>query len=182
MSFEKLYSIARFFCLLGLMLALLSFTVSGENKAYFSVLFLYFPILWFVWIGFAVSGYLNKKIWNLLTIWVIIDLAILATFVSFAIDVDNWAHSGGIDIVLSVTYFPIAGPMLGLIHSLPKGTKDVVLAAVKLRSEILGPGVGAAVGLWFSMSILSIIQSALILSITHFVRTVLRRLSNNTTP
>ena len=175
MIIDKVYVVFRNSCMLGLALALLSFAPWGENKRYFGLLFVYFPVLWFIWIIFAISNYFKRETWKLLALWVVIDLAILALFVSFSLYVDNWTNSQGIDMAIGVTYAPIAGPLMVLIGAIPKAAKGVIISAITFRDGAFGTGTIAAVGAWLTMTILSIGQSIIILLVKQIVKVVAKR-------
>jgi len=148
--------------LIGLFLALLSFTTNSEGKRYFLYLYFYAPALWLIWIMAVFTAKNRKECGLLLVAWWIIDLMILATLLSLSIDTKNAGQSKGVDVVMLIAYCPVWLPSIFLVQSLPSSE-----ALTQFSTFVFGKSSAAA--LWCEASLYAAIQSAIISGVARII-------------
>jgi hypothetical protein len=162
LSNSKLFNTALFFSVLGLFIILVSFAVPRGDIAAFAWLFFYLPSLWILWIACVFFARLEKRGRNLFCLWILIDLSALLLFSSFALRVDNWSHSRGVEVAVLATYFPVVMPML-FGFTIPFSTGQVgIFGSLDAFTELLGSRIGDAVAIWIFLSVVAVVQSACI--------------------
>jgi hypothetical protein len=139
----------------GLACSLASLAFHGEQKAMFALLFFVIPILWLLWIICAFVTRRTRAVSTLVALWLLVDMLPLSLFVSFALEVTNWANSTGVDLAALLTYFPIIVPTIFILDLLPPEA---------LHVEGLGGG-WDGVALWAVLSAVGAVQSAAIVAV-----------------
>lgn len=122
-------------------------------------------MLWLLWIGCLFFTHMERRLWNLFWLWIVIDLAILGWFFSVAQELHSFAHSNGAEIIVVVTYFPIVVPFGLLIGFFAE------FNLVKYFTS----SVGGAFAVWLEASTLAVIQSLILIGLSEKIKAVKRR-------
>jgi hypothetical protein len=155
----RIYSATLALSLLNLLLSLIGVLAHSTQAGVFGWL-IFCPA--FLWILFILNAFLlgtNGNLLKLLTIWAIINLSILSLYIMFALEMHNWASSRGIEVVIGITYFPIAFPVGMIINFIPGTIGTNIDGLTVALTKVFGNGVGAALSIWLVMSVLAGIQS-----------------------
>ena len=153
---------------LGLALALVSFSLPSIPAA---MLCFFFCACWLIWSVCAVLQPNNNGL-RLVSIWVIIDFAILAMFVSITNTNGDVTSAIGTEVVWLISYFPTIIP---LAIALPPLAHQLE-AAARGYTEWISPAYGGVASSWVAMSFIAMLQSlALVLLSSVFHRLPFKR-------
>ena len=139
------------------------------------------PILWSLWIASLFWGAARPQTFNLVALWVLIDLAVLLLYVFFSRDTANWSKSNGIDSLVFLTYFPIALPTFALYSLVPQDARSAMTQFGEVFTKALGGGAWDAVVVWLEMSIFAAVSSVFLFLLAREAKRK-RRLSSNSKP
>jgi hypothetical protein len=148
---SPLFKVAFGSACLGLGLSLASFAVPGFPAATLSF---FFCACWLVWSACALRHPANNSL-RLLTIWVLIDLAILAMFLSITGANGDVMSAMGTEVVWLISYLPTIIPLAfarpPLAHELE--------AAARVYTAWIGPTYGGIFSSWLAISFIAMVQS-----------------------
>ncbi len=152
----RILSVLYILSFAGLFLSFIGMTAWGAEKDLSAWLLFYMPILWIFWIVCVFLLQSSVARFRLWVAWWIINLTILSLFISFAMRVENWGHSSGMEFGVLLVYFPIVMPTLLFFiiapHDLLANLSDFLIA-------LFGGGSGDAFAIWVFFSGIAFLQS-----------------------
>jgi hypothetical protein len=153
---------AAFACaLIGIVVSLASFAMPSFPVA---VLCFFFCFCWVFWLVCAVAYPINNGI-RLTAIWAVINLGILAMFISVTATNGDVMTTMGNDVVWLITYFPVIIPSGLAFAFFPHGIEG----AINTSTNWLAPAYRATLSAWLTMSFIGIFQSLLIFQLSRLV-------------
>jgi len=159
-------------CVLSLICAILSgisLIIAGPQKGMFGWLFLCFPILWALWICCVFFVKLGLSLGKLIKVWAVIDVSVLALFISFSMNAVNWTKSSGVDMVVLVSYLPFVILPWLIGNVIPGWAKSELLRNINAIEGFCGVGMGSTFALWVVVSVVTAIQSLLLIAVSRFI-------------
>ena len=138
----------------GLSVSLISFATPSIPAGVFCF---FYCFCWVVWLGCAVTQPANNGV-RLFSLWVVIDVGILAMFMSVAAANGDVMNAKGTDLVWLITYVPVIVPSALISGALVHGLEALANAG----TNGLNPTFGSVLSAWLQMSAIGSIQSLLI--------------------
>ena len=124
-----------------------------------------FPLLWGLWILYAVFRPLDCGLLKLLAFWLCIDLFMLFFFGIFWYADENWRAAEGINGVLLIMVYPL---MMPLTHYLPPRITGMFTQAALQVNHYTGD----TASVWLSFSLAMLPQTLLILIFSQIVYSI----------
>jgi hypothetical protein len=158
---------------LGLLVPLISFLFSGEQKRWFAWFILYIPLVWFVWIICAVFWGNRQRILKLIFLWLVIDVSALLFFLSFSMGMAQWEKANGADVVVYMMYFPVIFPAYTLIYLAPNELINVLTTIREFLVVLFPIVIRGVLSFWLSVSLLAALQSIAIVCCSMLMKKIL---------
>lgn len=162
----KIYKITALMSMVGGILTITNFLISGNI---FWLLSFYFPILWLLWLGCVFCIQMERRPLRLGCLWLLIDFVILLFLVSSQFNDPGWFRSQGVEMILVLIFFPVIIPIILVIATLPNNIGYFFSHAFDWIGNFFGGGLGEAVSSWLSLSFLGMVQAIIFYLLLSFV-------------